>query len=329
MKLLESYLEQHFNTKVSILNQKLLSGGACQDNFLLEIKKDAEAESMVLRTDRGGSLLSSLSRLNEYSVAELAFEHQVLTPEPLWKEQENIDIFGHPFVFFKKIDGTTDPRTIMKDKSLATAREQLPLQLAAELKKIHSITYQENKDFQALVKPPSSEEYASESIKEFLIELDKLPHRHPVLEAAAAWMLDNLPEPLPLVLVHGDYRMGNFMVDDHGLTGVLDWEFAHWGDPGEDLAWLCLRDWRFGQLKKECAGITSRENFEELYAKQAGGLDFQRVKFWEVMGNARWALGTLQQTNRVLAGKAKGVELLAIGRRCCEMEYEIMRLLYA
>jgi aminoglycoside phosphotransferase (APT) family kinase protein len=329
MEVLQTYLEQHFKTSVAILSHQLLSGGACQDNFLLKIEKNNIKENVVLRTDRGGSLLSSLNRLDEYAVAELAFQNEVLTPEPLWTECENMDIFGHPFVFFRKIDGTTDPRTIMKDKNLAEARDKLPLQLATELSKIHSIKYIPYSEFGSLPKPVSSEDYAKESVKDFLNEVDKLPERHPVFESAAAWMLDNLPGPLPLVLVHGDYRMGNFMVDDSGLTGVLDWEFAHWGDPAEDIAWMCLRDWRFGQLKKECAGITSRENFEELYSKQVGDFEFSRVKFWEVMGNARWALGTLQQTNRVLEGKAKGVELLAIGRRCCEMEYEMMRLIYA
>lgn len=329
MDQLQEYLESYYQGKVTIEEQRLLSGGACQDNFFLRLRVQDQPKELVLRTDRGGSLLSSLSRVDEFSVAKLAFDHDVLTPEPLWKEENQLEPFGHPFVFFKKIDGKTDPRTILKDKSLAKVREHLPNQLAAELVKIHNILYKDNQDFSALKTPSNTEDYAMECVSELEKELDKLSSAHPVLEMALSWMKAHLPKPEPLVLVHGDYRLGNFMVTETGLTGILDWEFAHWGDAAEDIAWVCLRDWRFGSLKKECAGLTSRADFYSEYAKLRSEVDPERVRFWEVMGNARWALGTLQQTMRVLEGKARGIELLAIGRRCCEMEYEILRLIHA
>ena len=59
-----------------------------------------------------------------------------------------------------------------------------------------------------------------------------------------------LPSRQEITLVHGDFRTGNLMVSPRGLEAVLDWEFAHWGAPEEDLAWLCVRDWRFGRLDK-------------------------------------------------------------------------------
>jgi aminoglycoside phosphotransferase (APT) family kinase protein len=49
-----------------------------------------------------------------------------------------------------------------------------------------------------------------------------------------------------IAVVHGDFRLGNVIVDEHGLAAVLDWELAHLGDPVEDLGWLCVAAWRFG-----------------------------------------------------------------------------------
>jgi aminoglycoside phosphotransferase len=46
-------------------------------------------------------------------------------------------------------------------------------------------------------------------------------------------------EPPSAVLVHGDYGPNNILLDPgaHEVTAVVDWEWAHAGDPVEDLAW--------------------------------------------------------------------------------------------
>src|SRR5699024_1019235 len=43
-------------------------------------------------------------------------------------------------------------------------------------------------------------------------------------------------------LVQGDTGPGNFMFDAAGVTGIMDWEWGHYGDPMEDLGNLWLRD---------------------------------------------------------------------------------------
>ncbi len=71
-------------------------------------------------------------------------------------------------------------------------------------------------------------------------------------------------------LVHGDFRTGNFMVGPDGLVGLLDWEFARWGDPVDDIGWLCVRDWRFGKVKQPAGGFCSRERFCAAYTQASG-----------------------------------------------------------
>src|SRR5262249_440580 len=84
------------------------------------------------------------------------------------------------------------------------------------------------------------------------------------------WLREHAPGDTDLVLVHGDFRVGNLMVGPGGLVGVFDWEFSHVGDPAEDLAWPCVRSWRFGQDALSLGGVGEPEEFREA-SERAGG----------------------------------------------------------
>jgi aminoglycoside phosphotransferase (APT) family kinase protein len=80
-------------------------------------------------------------------------------------------------------------------------------------------------------------------------------------EWAFRWLELNRPPPTDLVLVHGDFRMGNLIIDvgrgnaeSASLAAVLDWELTHTGQAVEDLAWFCIRAWRFGAPSELGAG---------------------------------------------------------------------------
>ena len=49
--------------------------------------------------------------------------------------------------------------------------------------------------------------------------------------------------------------------------------------------------------------------------------------YWEVLGNVRWAIGSLNQAKRHLSGQERSVELAILGRLAAEVEYEILFLL--
>ena len=112
------------------------------------------------------------------------------------------------------------------------------------------------------------------------------------------------------------------------LTGILDWEFAGWGDPDEDVGWLCCKGWRFARLDREAGGIADRTDFYSGYETECGRrLDPERVRFWEVFANIRWAIIALQQSDRYLVGGENSLSLAFIGRRATESELELLMLL--
>ena len=87
---------------------------------------------------------------------------------------------------------------------------------------------------------------AEARIERMVDELDEVGEPHPAIELGLWWLRENRPPPREPVVVHGDYRIGNLVVDEDGLVGVLDWEFAHLDDPVRDLAFALVRAWRFG-----------------------------------------------------------------------------------
>jgi aminoglycoside phosphotransferase (APT) family kinase protein len=112
---------------------------------------------------------------------------------------------------------------------------------------------------------------------------------------------------------------------------VLDWELVHIGEVYEDLAWFCIRAWRFGAPADYAAGgLGSIEDFLAAY-EQAGGAAIDRAAFhwWLVLATLRWGVICRYQAERHLSGQNRSVELAAIGRRVCETEWDLLTLLEA
>jgi aminoglycoside phosphotransferase (APT) family kinase protein len=131
------------------------------------------------------------------------------------------------------------------------------------------------------------------------------------------------------VLVHGDFRMGNLIIDDATLAAVLDWELVHVGDRYEDLAWFCIRAWRFGAPETLGAGgLGGVEEFLSAYEQAARiRLDREVFRWWLTLATLRWGVICRYQAERHLSGQTRSVELAAIGRRVAETEWDVLELL--
>jgi aminoglycoside phosphotransferase (APT) family kinase protein len=332
---LENYLSERQNKTHLILKFESLSGGACQDNYLVDVHVAdlfyPTIQNLVLRTDKGASLFASISKTEEFQITQIAVEHGVLTPRPVFLE-ENPKFLGNSFYLMERIEGKATGRYIVKDPSLSEIRKKLSSILALELSKIHNIKPPDLTNEKLKTKLLGSINFnhknvAEAAIKDLRIQKQKLREPHPAMDLILNWLEKHIPETDEIVLVHGDFRTGNFMITPQGLTGIMDWEFAHFGDRHEDIAWLCMRDWRFGKQKLEAGGFAKREEFYREYQQFSNNFDPEKVHYWEIMGNLRWAIGSAEQAERHISGTDKGIELASIGRRTCEMEWEAMRLI--
>ncbi len=147
---------------------------------------------------------------------------------------------------------------------------------------------------------------------------------HPAFELAFRWLAEHRPPPAGEAIVHGDFRLGNVIVDGDGLAAVLDWELAHVGDPMEDLGWLCVKAWRFGG-RGPVAGLGEYGDLFDAYGEaSARAVDPEVVRWWEVLGTLKWGIMCIMQANAHLTGASRSHELAAIGRRVCENEHDLL-----
>jgi aminoglycoside phosphotransferase (APT) family kinase protein len=302
-----------------------LYGGACQENFKVELEHEGKPLKLALRSDAPRSLPSSLSRKAEFEVIRVAVEAGVRTPPARWLTPSLL-AEGRDAYFLDWAPGEALGRRIVRDKELETARSRLPAELAQSLARLHSVRPPDAAQLGAL--PAPADKPSVHAIASLRKMLDQLPVPFPSVELALRWLEERLPPKEDVVLVHGDFRTGNFLVTPNGLAAVLDWEFAHWGSPYEDVAWLSVRDWRFGRLDKPIGGFSTRDRFYTAYhAAGRPRVDEAQVLWWEVMGNLRWAVGSAYQGERYLSGEQRDLELIAIARRAVEMEWEALRLI--
>ena len=197
------------------------------------------------------------------------------------------------------VAGTSVAPRVLRREELATARERLPGQLAAALAQIHSV------DAGAVEGLAGGDgDPALEACELWEAELDEIGEPLPAVEAGLRWLRLHPPAPRrAATLVHGDFRLGNLIVDERGLAAVIDWELCHAGDPAEDLAWLQIRSWRFGNDELPVAGLGELEPFLAAY-EAAGGVrpDPERLRWWEAMGNVKWAVICARQAHDHLTG---------------------------
>jgi aminoglycoside phosphotransferase (APT) family kinase protein len=307
-----------------LINVTPLYGGACQENFKVELKYEGKDLKLALRSDAARSLPGSIRRRDEFKVIEAAVNAGVRTPAARWLS-ESLLRDGADAYFLDWAPGEAIGRRIVREKELETARSRLPAELAQSLAHIHSVRPADAPDL-PLGTPP--ERPSAHAIAELRKMLDGLKTPFPGFELCLRWLEERQPVREEVVLVHGDFRTGNFLVTPNGLAAILDWEFSRWGSPYEDLAWLSVRDWRFGRLEKPIGGFARRDHFYTAYhAAGRPKVDPSQILWWEIMGNVRWGVASVYQGERYLSGEERDLELIAIARRSVEMEWEALRLI--
>src|SRR5437899_1657310 len=307
-----------FGADIAIERLVLLAGGASKEAWALDLRTPhGKRELLVRRAGGGGIHQETLALEDEHRLLEVASAAGVRVPEPYGYLGE---IGGRPAFVSERVPGETIGRRIVQRPELAASRAALPAQMAEELAKIHGIPADRVPFLHAGGRRDVLDRLAR--------ELDSVEEPHAAIELGLAWAKGHAPDNGEVVLLHGDLRVGNLAVTQAGLGHVLDWEFAHLGDPAEDVAWPLVRAWRFGVDERHLGGIGEVEPYLERYNALAGRhITLASLGYWEIVGNLKWAIGALTQSRRHLSGQQRSVELAVLGRLAAEMEFELLHLL--
>jgi len=309
-----------------------LAGGASRllSSCAVEIDRAGagiERLEIVLRQDPPGRVSPGGMEL-EFSLLESAARSGVPVPRVHWCSGDEA-VLGSPFYAMDRVVGEAIPRRLLRDEAYAATRANMTQQLGSILARIHSIDTGEPALRFGLAAPEPGVSPAAAELERLGQGYRALAvEPHPVLDLADRWLRERSPPAPQTTLVHGDYRVGNVMFDETGIQAILDWELAHVGDPIEDLGWLCVRAWRFGNDSLAVGGVGTREELVEAYESAGGAqVDPQALRFWEACGNYKLALVFITQARAYLDGAHPTVELASLGRRIAEPEAELLRLM--
>jgi len=298
---------------VTITDLHRLTGGASRATWAFTAGCGDGARRLILRTGEPDEVHASMEL--EARVQALAGEQGAPVPEILVASNSAAPLLN-PYLICGEITGETIVRRIFRAID-ADGRAALLAQCAAALAAIHRAD------------PADAGLAETDQLGQWRAELDTMGDTTATFEWTFRWLHAHRPAPRPSVLVHGDFRMGNLIVDGSRLAAVLDWELVHAGDPCEDLAWFCIRAWRFGAPRELAAGgLGSIEEFLTAYESAGGGsVDRDEFRWWVVLATLRWGVICRYQAQRHLSGQTPSVELATIGRRVCETEWDLLNLL--
>jgi aminoglycoside phosphotransferase (APT) family kinase protein len=298
-----------------------LSGGASQETWSFDIlHPDGVVGAILRRSPPGyGAAPTRAAGLDaEATLMQLAYDAGLPSPKVLHVLQPQ-DQLGTGFIM-SRIAGETIARKILRDAQFSRARPLLARQLGEVAAGIHQLDSSKLPDLRRMS--------AAKEIADLDREYRSFNWPRPVFELALRWLRERDPgPPNEVTLVHGDFRHGNLIIGPDGLRAVLDWELAHLGDPMEDLGWVCVNSWRFGEIDKPVGGFGSREELFAGYEAAGRRVDPDRVMFWEVMGTLRWGVMCCGMMQRFRSGPDHSMERAMIGRRSSETEIDLLRLL--
>ncbi len=300
-----------------------LSGGAIQENWALDVAAGGKVHALVLRRDAPATIGASRSRAQEYTLLAAAHRGGVMVPRPMGF-CDDAGVIGAPFAVLERVAGEGYGPKVVRDTSLGGDRDALVRHLGRQLAAIHALA-PDAEGWAILGDRPKNPAVAEIALLRGW--LDDLGTPHPGLDWALRQCELHAPAAGEVVFAHRDFRTGNYMVDADGLTAVLDWEFAGWGDPMADIGWFCAECWRFARRDLEAGGIAGRGPFYAGYEAESGRrIDPARVAWWEVMAHIRWAVIALQQEARHISGQERALHLQLTGRIADTLEWSVLRM---
>ncbi|MGH8517472.1 MAG: phosphotransferase family protein [Panacagrimonas sp.] len=308
--------------QLALANLKRLSGGASKEQFTFDLSwKDKSGQNvtrkLILRMDPSESVVET-HRLREAQMLR-AMVGQVPVPDVLWVDPDPHTL-GHPFLIAGFLDGTVMPEGVTKASGVGMLfpekyRKALSGQFIENMAAIHQLDWRKH-DLSSFKKPtPATGEGTLWTVNlwERVWQEDTF-EAHPVMEYAACWLRRNVPVIDHPVVVHGDYRSGNFMfTPDLKINAILDWELAHIGDYHEDLSWVTMS--LTGALDENgtmlASGMIPRPDFFRRYQELTGlPIDDRKIFYFDVF-NA-WKLGLICMGTSLRAAYGKRTHLDAM-----------------
>ena len=236
---------------------RALSGGASREAFVFDVSWTTDdgtttekcvmlrqPVSSVLESDESETRMTGTRRLPqiEFRMIRLMEAQGIPVPHMLWVEPTG-KWLERPFSVARWIDGEADLTQLANAPNL----DQILEQYIEILARVHTVDpAAAGVDF---LGSPSRQTAAFEQVDSFDhgFAVQRLED-FPAITYMVRWLMKHQPEASRVSVIHGDFRLGNFMWDDTGIVAMLDWEQCHVGDPLEEIAFMYWPLWTLEPL---------------------------------------------------------------------------------
>ena len=276
---------------LTVSNLSRIPGGASRETWMFEASWTSAGERtttpLIVRKDPPASLLDT-DREVEYAFYSSFYGTRVPVPRMCWLEAD-ATILGGPFFIMERIVGCENNTRVILAPPYIALQPQLAREMYEILAAISTFDWH-GSAIESVCRAPTGDSAWRQELErwEAIIDEEELSPQ-PVIRATIRWLRAHPPRPAQRVsVVHGDYRVGNFLYRDDGhIHGILDWEMAHLGDPLEDLAWSFNQSWQWARDGRP-GGIIEREEAVRTW-EAASGLtaDAASLHWWELFTDVK------------------------------------------
>ena len=298
---------------VSIHDLKRHAEGWSWQTYTMTVTADGVERGFAVRREPEDGLLAPYDISGQYRLHRAVVDHSDLPmPQLCWLEMST-DALGMPFYVMERVEGKVPVQWKGDDPEIfptPEVRQAIGEHFVDVLAEIHRI----DPAVTGLEAAASSDEAARRRIEHWakVYEQSRLVEV-PVLRWLIGWLRSNITTSGRVALVHGDYRIGNFMVDGNRINAVFDWELAHIGDPVFDVAWAAMP--LFRGRGTQVSQLLDEEFFLARYADASGHVvDPDVFRFWLAFGHLRAAVPQLRAA-RAFEDGAPDLRLGAMGHQ--------------
>lgn len=281
---------------------------------------------LILRIGPPNGIFGPYKASPEFFALQSLRDTGVPVPQVYWYSDAG-EVFGAPFFICERVSGEAPVPWVSAGQDFGDdERAVLAEQFVGALAAIHKFEWR-GTPIEASCTVVNEHNAAAKQI-EFWQELLARSgvRRFPAVAWALAWLRANQPVAPKVSIIHGDYRIGNFLEQERRITAILDWELVHLGDPHEDLGFVCLRTFR-GGTPYMCRLIT-REDLYRRYAELSGfKVDPAAVHYYEIFNNFKLVAIHAAAAGCFEAGKFNDLRMPAMGAQMPRLLLQLEKMI--
>jgi len=286
-----------------------------------------QRRGLILRIGPPNGIFAPYKASLQFHAQQVLHGSGVPVPRVYWHSDAS-DLFDAPFFICERVAGEApipwapDGGEVFDDAT----REQLAEQFVGALAALHTFEWR-GTPLEDIERPVTAHNAALSQI-EFWEEVTSRSRLRPfpAVAWALAWLRANCPAAPRVSIVHGDYRIGNFLEQDGRITAILDWELTHLGDPHEDIGFIGLRAWS-GRSPYLCQLIRREDLYARYEALTGIKVDPDIVRFYEVLNNFKLFAIHTAAAGCFEAGRFNDLRMPAMGAQIPRILLQLERMI--